>query len=141
MAVVPEKSSERLGVFNLSDPEGRQDLSRFFRGTAGVWEVKAVPWKHKRSGRANRYYFGCVIRYFMEFLHAQGEMLTAEECHELLKATLLRRTAFNQKTGEVIGDYVLSTKEMSSAEFTKYVEDARNWLAEMFLIVTPDPNQ
>ena len=87
--------------------------------------------KASRSTQQNRYLWGAVYK-----LISGHTGYSVEEVHELCKFR------FNQKHldfgGEKI-DFGGSTTEMSTGEFTGYIEAIRIWAAEYLEVNIPDP--
>lgn len=91
-----------------------------------------------RSGQANRYYWGVVIAAL-----SAHTGYTPDELHELLKMRFLpKRLTMAKGNGEIHGEYVLggSTRKMTVSEFFAYVEQVRQFAAELDCY-TPDPNE
>lgn len=90
-----------------------------------------------RSERANRFYFGVVLAAISEHTG-----YTVEELHELCKQRFNGRTASDcdPDTGEVEDrEGWQSTASLDSAAFMIYVDRVRQWAAQEFGIVIPDP--
>jgi hypothetical protein len=90
-----------------------------------------------RSERQNRWYWGVVLAALSDHTG-----YTAEELHELCKQRFNARTVsdVDPDTGEVSdSEWRQSTAALDSAAFTVYVERVRQWAAQEFGIVIPDP--
>lgn len=137
-----EESVSRLDpmIVDFDKAEQRRTLEQLLRSLRGVHRVEVVRYRKRRSDAQNRYYFGVVVRYLQDFLREQNEHRTTDEVHTIFKAKFLKREQVNQSTGEVIGEYLMETKKLTTAEFTRYIEDCRAWLSDMFHIQTPDPS-
>ena len=87
-------------------------LPEYFDGKKVLVTVEPAP--KRRTLKANRRYFGALVRYLSEHT---GH--TVEELHEDLKVTLNPKEATDLKTGEVktVGG---STRIMTSPEFADY---------------------
>ncbi len=88
-----------------------------------------------RSPEANRYYGGVVLAAL-----SAHTGYTVDELHDLMKMKFLPRAlALNDGNGEVKGEYVLggSTRKLTTGEFHAYVEQVRQFAAELDCVV-PD---
>ena len=95
----------------------------------------------KRSSRQNRYLFGVCYKMIADRLG-----YTPEEVHEYCKGKFLAPEGFtiiDKTTGEVIEQASIpaSTRELSTTEFSEYVQQIQRWAAEVLEISIPDPNQ
>ena len=127
-------------ILNLSDPKQKAELYGLIGGLRGPHRVSWCRHRPRRTDRQNRYYWPCFVKPFGDFLREQGEMVTDDEAHELMKAKFLRRSVVNPATGEVIGETVPSTTALDTSEFNVYLEQCAYWLADMFHIVVPEPD-
>lgn len=125
----------KLTLENERDYRANLKLMRPGRKAVVVEDLKDT-----RSQRANRYYFGAVLRPLSE--HTGYEK---DELHEYFKATLLggekKHIELADEHGEVrfMGDVaIVSTKKLNVREFWDYVERVRQIAAEMG-VVTEDP--
>lgn len=97
--------------------------------------------KIKRSNPQNRYYWSTIIVIMQNCLKSTGNMFSLEDTHELLKLRFLKHSfLINEDTGECI-ERIKSTTELSTIEFSEYVEHIQQWCAEMFGVVIPSPNE
>lgn len=85
--------------------------------------------KIPRTLKANAYYWVAVVG-----IPAQHFGYSVEEMHEALKWLFLRK--FEEGKPET----VRSTTELSTVEFSEYVEKCRKWAAEEGLVI-PDPDE
>lgn len=104
------------------------------------YSIKIEPKRVTRSNRANAYYWACVVAAFHDFLRAQGESYTAEDCHEFFKCKHLLQSLVNHETGEVVGRAPRSTASLSTDEFCEYLDRCVVWLQDTFGIVVPQAN-
>jgi hypothetical protein len=96
--------------------------------------------RSKRTDRANRYYFGCVVPIVCAALKDLGHTLNKVECHEWLKMTF-NYTSLADGHGNHIADIPRSTTELTKTEFGEYIERIAQWCAEILDIVIPAPNE
>ena len=114
--------------------------------------VKVEPFKAKRSDLQNRYYWGWVLAQIEQELENRGIVIVCEDdrevpytkdlLHEIFKTKLLTKEVINttSKTGES-RELILyySTTELSSAQFSDYVERVRNFVWQFWKFNVPDP--
>ena len=94
--------------------------------------------KDTRSQRANRYWFGVIVKMFREYNADQGIMLSADDSHTALKLILLpTREVPNHRTGEIM-HVPAHSHNRTIAEFGDLIEAGVAFLSELGLIV-PDP--
>ncbi len=104
----------------------------------GMYRVDIKRFRQRRSDRQNRYYWPCFVQPFAGFLRDQGENVTADQCHEMLRHKFLCRSVTDHKTGEAL-EFTASTTLLDTAEFNDYLDRCAHWLADMFGIIVPDP--
>ena len=93
-----------------------------------------------RSGYQNAYYWGVVINIVTEALVDLGNNVTHEDAHEFLKANFNYSEILNERTGEVMR-VPRSTTELSTIEFSEYIEKIAQWASEWLKINIPEPNE
>lgn len=127
-------------VCNFDNAADKRMVLRRIGTLSGLWRLELMPYRARRTDAQNRYYWGVLVAAFRDYLNQQDyEITRAEQVHELLKCKLLTVDVANPATGEIIGQRVRSTTELSVEEFTDYVERARAWLLDFFGIIVPDP--
>lgn len=94
----------------------------------------------KRSDRQNRY-LHLLFTIFTESLNDLGNEYRMEEVKELCKAKFAMIDVVNESTGEVIGQRIQKTSEMTKTELSEFIEKIIRWAADMFHIVLPYPNE
>jgi len=103
---------------------------------SGLTEFEVVLKKKTRSRslQQNRWWWLC-----MSIL---GEQLgyRREEMHEVCKMKFLKRELVDTKSGEVF-EYLKSTTELTTTEFSELIESVIQWSAEQFQIVLPMPGE
>lgn len=133
---MPKESS----LCNLDNATEKRALLVRIGALRGPWRVELTHYRARRSDRQNRWYWPCVVTAFAQYLTEQDfEITTKEQAHEVLKAKFVTVDVINKSTGEILGQRVRSTTELSTAEFSDYCERCRAWLLEFFGIVVPDP--
>lgn len=122
-------------------PDNRQRLQRQIGSLEGSYRIEISPTRPTRSVKQNAFYWGVIIASLWEWLRDQDWTIGSDEAaHEMLKARFLATTIINKRTGEVIGRRVRSTTELTTEEFSDYVERCRMFLSEWCNIVVPDPD-
>jgi len=96
--------------------------------------------RSKRSGQQNRYYWGGVVPIVCRGLNDVGYRISEAETHEYLKASFLKDSIVNEKTGELL-PMIGSTRKLTTVEFMEYIQDIQRWAAEFLGIEIPDPNE
>lgn len=139
---MPRPPLKRL--FSASDATAKADIQRAVGTLAdGWWEFTLTPRRPSASQRQRGYFHGVVVRAFYEFLREQQyEAIDEDHCYELLKAKVLPEPPplIEPGTGEVLAPGRRSTARMDTSEYSEFVEACRAYLADMFHIVTPDPD-
>lgn len=94
------------------------------------WDYEIVPYKKDRTSEQNRYLWGWVYPPIAEY---SGNPV--DEVHELMKLKFLRTRTTSGKAR-----YIRSTASLNTAEFTKYVDGIRDWMATFGLYI-PSPEE
>jgi hypothetical protein len=124
-------------LIDMSNSAERNTLWQMLRQLRGVHRVEITRDRKLRTQAQNRFYWGVVVNTFRMHLAAQGEPVTANFCHEMLKNRFLLKTLFHPTTGEVIGEAARSTTELTTVEFNEYIDNVQKWLGEHFGIEIP----
>ena len=95
---------------------------------------------HKRSSPLNSYYWSGVVPIVREALFDLGHILTKDEVHQFLKMRFLK-TDICSNDGEVIGERIKSSTELTNAGFLEYLEQIKQFSAEILGVYIPDPNE
>lgn len=96
--------------------------------------------KKSRSNEQNRY-LHALFTIFRNELNALGNRFTMEQVKELCKAKFATVDMVNEATGEIIGQRIKGTSEMTTTELNEFIENIIEWAATMFHIVLPYPNE
>lgn len=112
-------------------------LHAHLRSLRGIQRIEICQYRERRSDKQNSRYWPCIVAPFADWLREQGDTFTNLQAHELLKHKFLRKTFVDTQSGEAL-DYTQSTTELDTAEFTHYMEDCENWLAEFCGIIVPE---
>lgn len=126
-------------IINFDEPLQRASIAREIQSLRGLQRVTICRAAPRRSDRQNRYYWPCFVGSLFDYCVAQGDEITRDEVHELFKAKFLRRTIVNKSTGEIIGQAIASTTDLTTVEFNEYLDKCARFLSEMGIIV-PEPD-
>lgn len=140
--VMPVVISDEGMVFAL-DPGANKRLRAQFVAAVKSWphgpaELELRPFASSRSARANRYYWGVVLK-----MMAAESGHTADELHEVEKMRHLSSVVevVNPETGEVEEMRIPgSTAKLTISEFSDYLERVMADGAQMCGIVFPEPS-
>jgi hypothetical protein len=115
----------------------REDLKRFCGKRV---EITIGRYSSKRSHQQNNYVH-LLFTIFTQALNELGAEYTMHEIKEMCKKKFATVNVYNKKTGEIIGERVMGTSEMSKIELNEFFEKVIMWAADMFNIVLPYPNE
>lgn len=87
--------------------------------------------RHVRSDNQNRYYRGVVLQ-----LIADHTGHTTDEVHEAMRLQFLLRPS-----DRGLPTTVASTTDLTTAEFSQYVENVKRWAATDLGVYCPDPGE
>lgn len=124
--------SEPKAVYNLDDQTVKRGLMQKIGSMRGLWEVHLKPRKLTRSLNQNSYYHSAYCAVFRQWLQEEwgDPTISHLQAHiELKKNVLGVREKVNQRTGEVM-ELVPNTHDMTTDEFTMFLDKAAVWLAE-----------
>lgn len=94
----------------------------------------------ERSISQNRY-LHALFTIYRDELNKLGNHFTSEQVKELCKAKFATIDVVNEATGEIIGQRIKGTSEMTKTELSEFVEQIIIWSASMFGIILPYPNE
>ena len=94
----------------------------------------------KVSLKQHKYYRGVVLEAVWLFLRGSGYNYDRGEVHAMLAYKFLKDNLIGLG-GEIIGEYVKSTADLSEHEMYEFTEDVRQWAAEVLKIDIKDPNK
>ena len=103
-----------------------------------IMEIKEK--KKKRSNSQNSYLWSVVNPMVFRRLVELGHDITIEEAHDFLKANFNYKEIVKPETGEVL-KIPLKTSELSTIEFSEYIERVIRFGAEFLDIQIPYPNE
>ena len=95
----------------------------------------------KRTTPENAYYHAVIVREFKNgWEETQGEQITHNEAHEMLKYNCNYTEIINEDTGEVLRKGNTTTKQ-STVEAEEYYDRCRAFILEWFGIIVFLPNE
>jgi len=103
-----------------------------------IMEIKER--KKKRSNSQNSYLWAVVNQMVCRRLIELGHDVDMEETHDFLKASFNYKELVNEDTGEVF-KIPRGTSELSTEEFSEYIERVVRFGAEILGIIIPLPNE
>lgn len=127
-------------VVDCSNAAIRARVVAYVERLRGRQRFEIVRYRPRRSDRQNAYYWPCIVEPFAQWLSEHwGESFTADDAHEILKGRFLVREYVDPATGELF-TRVGSTADLTTLEFSQYVERARQLLVEYCQIAVPPPS-
>lgn len=125
-------------IIDMSNPREKAAILDKIRQLQGMYRFEVSKYHKRRTDRQNRYYWPAFVQAFADHLRAQGDDITDEDAHEILKAKFLRKHVIDMNTGEVL-EFPGSTAQLSTVEFNEYLDRCATWLSEFFGLDIPDP--
>jgi len=98
------------------------------------FEVTICKKSKHRSTQQNRWWWACINVLSNHLGYSKDQM------HEICKFKFLKHELVDEKTGEVF-EYLKSTTELTTTEFSTLIESLIQWSAETFNCVLPYPNE
>lgn len=126
-------------IVNFNDKASRAFLYDSLKRLRGTYRIEMCKHRKRRSDRQNRFYWPCFVKPLADFMREQGEPISENDAHEMLKFRFLRKSYVDQKTGEEV-EYAGSTTTLSRTEFNEYLDLCAVWLNDMFGFIMPDPS-
>lgn len=122
---------------------GRTTLAKALKQLSGLHlTVTLEKRKTKRSVEQNAYFHAVVIPMVSDGMYEAGwrEAIDHGWTKNKLKEMFLKRTAFNEKTGEGM-EFIQDTSALTTSEFMDLIADVQKWGSEYLNIYIPDPNE
>jgi hypothetical protein len=118
-----------------SDEDGRNFEAQLAKLEGKAVEVVIRPVEAKRSANQNAYYWGVVIKILQEDTQHEDTKTDKKRIHDALRGMFLSRKDWLGK------EIVLSTTELSTAEFEEYLSKIRRWAEIALGSRIPLPNE
>lgn len=137
----------RLTYFGSVSNDGHLILPKAIRSEVVRWflgkeiEVSFSQKKKPRSNPQNAYYWGVVIDLICQAMNEAGDLVKPQEVHEFLKHRFLKIQKIDIETGELLYEYSRSTTDLSTFEFSEYVERCVQFAAEFLNIEIAMPGE
>lgn len=96
--------------------------------------------KSIRSLSQNAYYHSAVVPLVRQGLKDLGHKLTLEDTHLFLRGKFLKEELVSED-GEVIGERIKSTTELTKSAFADYISEIQQFSAEILGVNIPNPNE
>lgn len=114
----------------------RKKLKKELRQTFAGKNIEIVIHRKKkhRSVQQNR------VQWMYYTMISDVTGYTKDEIHSICKTLFLTTEKVNEKTGSVYS-YTKSTTELSTVEHIEYTDQIKQWAAQEFEIVLPDPGE
>ncbi len=125
-------------IIDFNEERERAMLYAKMRGLRGKHRITIAKYRRKRSDRQNRYYWPAFVAPFGQFLRDQGEPITNDMAHEMLKLKFLKVVVPDDKAGKL--ECTRSTTDLDRQEFNQYLDRCAHFLNTMFGIVIPEPD-
>ena len=98
-----------------------------------------------RSLQSNAYYWSCVIPTVRDILNSEGYSETLLSVHEMCKDRFLRQMVTNKdgvilldEKGEPFFKGDVTTTDLTTDEFSHYINEIKNWMMNMFGAEIPE---
>lgn len=129
-------------IVNLSDKHAKQAVVQSILAKQGPHRISIVKYRPRRSDRQNAFYHAVYVPLFAEWWSEnEGEVVSRDQAHEMLKSKFLSRDYADRRTGEVISRAARSTTSLSTEEFSAYLDSIAKFLAEFCGIVVPESSR
>ncbi len=127
---------------NMDDLQQKQKVVRMVGTLKGYWRLAFKRSRPARSLSQNRYYFGVVVKALVDWMHDEnGEKVEQLEAHDWLARRFLGAcVAVDHCAGKIQIEKRHSTHTLTTVQFSEYIEQCRDFLADYCGIITEDPN-
>ena len=117
-------------VTNFDSADEKREFYEMLKGLDGEYLIQIKRKRATRSHNQNRYYWGCVLRYFGEHTG-----YTPFEAHIVLRNRFLPTVAAMDEEG------FWSTTALSTVEFEEYLQAIRDYCEAALNLRIPLPNE
>lgn len=131
---------------NVTNGKLQKNVSQIIASELNHFEGKRVEitiqkLKSSRSVQQNNYIHLLFTLFANSFTELTGKKIPMQEWKDMLKFMFAKRDKFDEETGEVIGQYIQGTSEMSKTELCTFIDDIIRYGAEMYSFNLPYPNE
>jgi hypothetical protein len=110
-----------------------------YRLPNGRYRITVEKYRKAKSNPQLGWLFACIYPFVLRGLNDLGwEIASLDEVDALCKDKFAAREIVNINTGEVMEIPALK-RDMTTTEFSTYVESIRKWAAEDLMVNIPDP--
>lgn len=120
------------GVLTLRNRKQLKEDLKEFKGVNVT--VTIAKTKKNRSLEQNKWLWACMTLLAEHTGYSKDEMLA------IVKYKFLKATKADEKTGEVF-EYLKGTSELTTTEFSTFMQELIQWSAESLQVVLPIPNE
>lgn len=92
-----------------------------------------------RTPNQNGYYWAAIVKEITDEFNDRGERFFPGQVHQMLKFMFLKVSVFDEEHGEILFEYVRSTKDLKVYEMCFYIEDCIRYAAETLELVIKPP--
>ena len=103
--------------------------------------VVTIEKKSRKRTLNQNAYLHVLLTIFRDSLNELGNKLTLDDVKELMKYKFLVTDVYDITTGEIIGQRLKGTSELTTTEFNEFIENIIQYAAEKFNFVLPYPNE
>lgn len=125
-------------IIDMDNSEARCRFLNKLRVLRGRWRFEFIRYRPRRSDRQNAFYWSCFVQPFAVWLREQGNDVTEDQAHDILKHKFLR---VETRIGGEVVSRTRSTTELDTSGFNEYLDNCANWLAEFCGVIVPEPNE
>jgi hypothetical protein len=123
------------GVINFADPHQKRKFLTLIGALSEPHQIEMKPYKPRRSNRANRFWFGVIVKAFCAFMEEQGDAWSTDRAHAFIVRNVLGEVeVVNKLTGETYLDRK-ETHGMTTEQFSDLIERGHAWLADWGIMV------
>ena len=127
---------KRIAIRMLS--ETQRLISTLSRGCHRL-KISLIQYRASRSELQNNWYWGQFVTPFANYLRVNKPHFTNEMAHEALRRMFLEESICDESTGKIY-TYVKSTTQLSTTEFSEYLDKCGAVLLLDCGIHVPDPS-
>lgn len=120
--------------------EARGKMAAFIKSKDGVKLLIEISAISKRTLKQNAY-LHLVLGIFTDGLNQLGNHFAMEQVKELCKCKFLLVDEADESTGEIIGQRIRGTSELTKEEMGEFIDKIRGWALDHFNIYLPEAEE